>query len=87
MGNLSQPISGVLKKIKTNQNWDKEIKNTFSQKEKKHIRSTTIYKGKLIINLDTNPALYDFRLRKEQILKKLKNRRIPFKEVVFKIGA
>jgi len=86
VGNIAQSLKSVLKGIKDKSSLEAQLKDILLPKEHKHIKKVTVYKKRLIIYVDSPAALYELRLKKEDIFKKLREKDIPQTSLSFKIG-
>lgn len=87
MGNIQGPLKNVLKKIKSQHDLKAHLKEIFPLHEYKHITKSRLYKQTLTLFVDSAAALYEFNLKKEKILAKIRSEGIACQTLSFKIGA
>ena len=87
MGNISRSIKNILKEAKSKQDFKKQLKSFFSPQEYKHIAKIKTDKDRLIIYLDSSIVLYELNLKKEDLLERLREKGVPWKSLIFKIGS
>ena len=86
MGNISQSVKNILYDAKKKNTLEKQLKGILHPNEYKHIKKITAFRDSLIIYLDSPAALYELRLKQDDIFKKLKQCNINQTSLNFKIG-
>ena len=62
------------------------LKNAVSRKEFKHLKPIWFRDGILRVNVDSSAWLYQFSLKKDQILKSINDKSAIVKDINFRIG-
>ena len=87
MGNIKASLNGVFRKIRQDDRRREKLRKIFLPQENRHVTDIKPRGEKLVVYVDSSAVLYELKLKKNDILKKLKETKLVFKDLVFKIGA
>ena len=90
MDNISKIVQTVIGRMSVGQSLEQCIlcfwEQIISGEEKKHAKINKIHEGILEITIDTSAWLYQFNLKRNNILKQLQNEIPEIKNIYFKLG-
>lgn len=87
MGNISSCIKNIIQNAKSKSFNKEELKNIVSEELYSHIKRATFKNNNLFVYIDSTPALYEFKLRRNEILNVVNNKNKKIKKIIFKLGS
>ncbi|MCM8797051.1 MAG: hypothetical protein NC923_04145 [Candidatus Omnitrophica bacterium] len=62
------------------------LKNTLTKKERRHIKFKYFKKGIIGVDVDSSSWLYNFNLKKEHLIERLRQKTDKIKDIYFRLG-
>lgn len=86
MEKIGEILNKIYKSTEKERALIENIKISLSPQERKKVKKIKIYKDKIFFYLPSGMECYEWRLKKEKTLKKLRKRLKGVKEIEFKLG-